>query len=115
MQPKGTDRIYLFMIIRLFLSACLLVASSMTGAQALDRAMTSAGRADACDKVERVRADRCMPTAPETIVYGSVSDHGPDYDAQGNPVDRRGDIIAVPAGRAASGQLREVFVSESRQ
>jgi hypothetical protein len=53
-----------------------------------------------------------MPIAPQTTVYGAMSDHGPEYDAQGNSVDRHGDIIAVPAGRTASGQVREVFVSE---
>jgi len=98
------------MMMRYSLAAFLLVASSMTGAQALDRAMTSASRA--CDNAQKARADRCMPIAPETIVFGSMSDHGPDYDAQGNPVDRHGNIIAVPA---SSRQVREVFVSEPRQ
>ena len=91
------------MIQRSFLAVCLLVASSMTGAQALDRS---------CDKGHSARADRCMPIAPQTTVYGAMSDHGPEYDAQGNSVDRHGDIIAVPVGRTASGQVREVFVSE---
>jgi hypothetical protein len=77
--------------------------------------MTSASRAEACGKVQTARADRCMPIAPETVVYGAMSDHGPEYDAQGNSVDRRGDIIAVPAGRSASRQVREVFVSDPRQ
>jgi hypothetical protein len=35
-------------------------------------------------------------TIPETIVYGSLSDHGPDYDAQGNPVDRHGTSWRCP-------------------
>jgi hypothetical protein len=103
------------MIKQSFLAVCLLLASSMTGAQALDHAMNSANRAGACDKTERTGTDRCMPVAPETTVYGAMSDHGPGYDAQGNPVDRHGDIIAVPAGRATPGQVREVFVSEPRQ
>jgi hypothetical protein len=87
----------------------------MTGAEALDRAIGSAGRAEACDEGQKAAADRCMSIAPETIVYGSMSDHGPEYDAQGNSVDRHGNIIAVPAGRADSRQVREVFVSEPRQ
>jgi hypothetical protein len=61
-------------------------------------------------------ADRCMAavTVPETVVYGTLSDHGravgERYDAQGNPVDHQGNIVAVPAGR--SGSSREVFVQE---
>jgi hypothetical protein len=35
---------------------------------------------------------------------------GEPYDAQGNPVDRHGDVIAVPAGRAS--REREVFARE---
>jgi hypothetical protein len=58
---------------------------------------------------------RCLATIPETIVYGSMSDHGPGYDAQGNPIDRPGNIVAVPAGRAGTQQVREVFVSEPRR
>jgi hypothetical protein len=53
-------------------------------------------------------------TVPETFVYGTLSDHGAAvgerYDAQGNPADRQGNIIAVPTGR--SGSVREVFVQE---
>jgi microcystin degradation protein MlrC len=45
---------------------------------------------------------------------GQGSDHGmavgERYDAQGNPVDRQGNVIAVPNGR--SGSNREVFVQE---
>jgi len=61
-------------------------------------------------------ADRCVAsmTVPETVVYGTLSDHGKAvgerYDAQGNPVDRQGNIVAVPTGR--SGSTREVFVQE---
>ena len=51
---------------------------------------------------------------PETVVYGTKSDHGmavgERYDAQGNPVDHQGNIIAAPAGRSGSG--REVFAQE---
>jgi hypothetical protein len=82
--------------------------SLASGAQALD-----------CTQRQDVRgqgADRCMAsvTVPETVVHGTLSDHGravgERYDAQGNPVDRQGNIVAVPAGR--SGSSREVFVQE---
>ena len=76
-------------------------------AQAFDR--TCALRQDP-------RADRCVAsvTVPETVVYGTLSDHGAAvgdrYDWQGNPIDRQGNIVAVPTGR--SGSAREVFVQE---
>ena len=86
------------------------VLSLASAAQAFDR--TCAQRQDE----QGQSADRCMAsvTVPETIVYGTLSDHGmavgERYDSQGNPVDRQGDIVAVPAGRSAS--TREVFVQE---
>ena len=91
------------------LSALLIVGSLSLagGAQALDRA---------CMQTQAQNADRCVAsmTVPETIVYGTMSDHGMTvgerYDAQGNPIDRQGNVIAVPAGR--SGSNREVFVLE---
>lgn len=49
---------------------------------------------------------------PETIVYGLVSDYGPDYDTQGNPIDHHANIIAT-SGRA--GSSREVFAREPRR
>jgi hypothetical protein len=89
----------------------ILGALSLTSAaQAFDR--TCAQRQDA----QGQNADRCMAsvTVPETIVYGTLPDHGAAvgerYDAQGNPVDRQGNIVAVPAER--SGSNREVFVQE---
>ena len=89
----------------------ILGALSLTSAaQAFDR--SCAQRQDA----QGQNADRCMAsvTVPETIVYGTLSDHGAAvgerYDAQGNPIDRQGNIVAVPTGR--SGSVREVFVQE---
>ena len=89
----------------------ILGALSLTSAaQAFDR--SCAQKQDARGQ----NADRCMAsvTVPETIVYGTLSDHGAAvgdrYDAQGNPVDRQGNIVAVPTGR--SGAVREVFVQE---
>ena len=89
----------------LFLGALSLTSA----AQAFDR--TCAQRQDA-----HGQADRCMAavTVPETVVYGTLSDHGAAvgerYDWQGNPIDRQGNIVAVPSGR--SGATREVFVQE---
>ena len=89
----------------------ILGALSLTSAaQAFDR--SCAQRQD----VQGQNADRCMAsvTVPETTVYGTLSDHGAAvgerYDAQGNPIDGQGNVIAVPAGRSDS--VREVFVQE---
>jgi hypothetical protein len=100
------------MLARAGLSTFLILgALSLTSAaQSFDRSCVQ--RQDA----QGQSADRCMAsvTVPETIVYGTLSDHGAAvgerYDAQGNPLDRHGNIIAVPAGR--SGSVREVFVQE---
>jgi hypothetical protein len=85
------------------------VISLASAAQAFDRTCTQ-------QDAQGQRADRCMAsmTVPETVVYGTLSDHGmavgERYDAQGNPVDRQGNVVAVPNGR--SGSNREVFVQE---
>ena len=60
--------------------------------------------------------DRCMASGDGTRDYRlrNPVDHraavGERYDSQGNPIDRQGNVIAVPAGR--SGSTREVFVQE---
>jgi hypothetical protein len=84
------------------------VLSVASTAQAFDRN---------CAQRQDVRGqDRCVAavTVPETVVYGTLSDHGAAvgerYDWQGNPIDRQGNIVAVPSGR--SGSVREVFVQE---
>ena len=86
----------------------ILGALSLTStAQAFDRT---------CTLRQNPQADRCVAsvTVPETVVYGTMSDHGAAvgdrYDWQGNPIDRQGNIVAVPTGR--SGSTREVFVQE---
>ena len=89
----------------LFLGALSLTSA----AQAFDR--TCGQRQDV-----QGQADRCVAsvTVPETVVYGTLSDHGAAvgerYDWQGNPIDRQGNVVAVPTGR--SGSTREVFVQE---
>jgi hypothetical protein len=100
------------MLARAGLSTFLILgALSLTSAvQAFDRACAQRQEA------QGQNADRCMAsvTVPETTVYGTLSDHGAAvgerYDAQGNPIDRQGNIVAVPTGR--SGSVREVFVQE---
>jgi len=86
----------------------ILGALSLTStAQAFDRT---------CTLRQDPQADRCVAavTVPGTVVYGPLSDHGAAvgdrYDWQGNPIDRQGNIVAVPSGR--SGSTREVFVQE---
>jgi hypothetical protein len=84
---------------------------SATGAaHGWDRSPAGAGKASSCVQAPRAAVDRCVATAPQTVVYGTLADHGPDYDARGNPLDRYGNVVAVPAGR--SGAAREVFAEE---
>ena len=84
------------------------------GALSLSSAAQASDRA--CTQRQDPQADRCVAsvTVPETVVYGTLSDHGAAvgdrYDWQGNPIDRQGNIVAVPTGR--SGSTREVFVQE---
>jgi hypothetical protein len=105
------------MITRSLLAVSVILASPMAGAQTFDHATGHAtarvSRADTCGKPQKAAEDRCLAAIPETIVYGSMSDHGPGYDTQGNPIDRHGNIVAVPAGRAGTQQVREVFASQS--
>jgi hypothetical protein len=97
------------MFVRASLPAFLILGalSVTSAAQAFDRT---------CSQRQDPQADRCVAsvTVPETVVYGTLSDHGAAvgerYDWQGNPVDRHGNIVAVPTGR--SGSTREVFVQE---
>jgi hypothetical protein len=99
------------MLARTLPSFLILGVLALAGAaQAFDR--TCAQKQDAQGRP----AERCLAsvTIPETVVYGTLSDHGSAvgerYDAEGNPVDRQGNVVAVPAGR--SGSSREVFAQE---
>ena len=96
--------------------SALLIAGTLSlasGAQAFDRTCMQT------QETQGQNADRCVAsmTVPETIVYGTMSDHGATagerYDMQGNPIDRQGNVVAVPTGR--SGSTREVFVQEPRR
>lgn len=100
------------MLVRASLPTFLILGtlSLASTAQAFDRTCAQRQGAQGQD------ADRCVAavTVPETVVYGTLSDHGAAvgerYDWQGNPIDRQGNVIAVPTGR--SGSTREVFVQE---
>lgn len=50
---------------------------------------------------------------PEVVVYGRLSDDGPGYDAQGNPIDHHANIVATRGSRTSS--FREVFAYEPRR
>jgi hypothetical protein len=60
---------------------------------------------DACAAV--AASGRCLAVPPPDRL---MADHGGGYDVQGNPVDRYGNVIAVPESRG----YREVFVSLDR-
>lgn len=101
-------------MLRASLGTCLIAALlAVTPASAGDRSIT-AREIDGC--VQPVAwqpgAEACALVEPEASQV--LSDHGMTageaYDAQGNPVDRHGDVIAVPSDRAS--QAREVFARE---
>ena len=100
------------MLPRATLTASLIlgVLSLASAAQAFDRSCAAQG-------TQTQDAGRCVVamTVPETVVYGTMSDHGmavgERYDAQGNPVDHQGNIIAVSEGGRA-GSSRQVFTQE---
>lgn len=96
--------------------SALLIAGTLSlasGAQAFDRTCMQT------QETQGQNADRCVAsmTVPETVVYGTMSDHGATvgerYDIQGNPIDRQGNVVAVPTAR--SGSTREVFAQEPRR
>jgi hypothetical protein len=91
------------MITRSLMAISFALLSPMMAAQAFGGSPGS--------KCSTAPAERCVATGPETVVYGSLSDHGPGYDSQGNAVDRQGNVVAVPEGRSTP---REVFLSDSR-
>jgi hypothetical protein len=107
------------MSMRAHLATCLVVAAALGAAgsayaqdQALARTTGVSNAMDGCVRYIDGQATviRCAPAAPRLL-----SDHGmtaaEPYDAQGNPVDRDGNVVAVPGGRT---QHREVFASEPR-
>lgn len=100
-------------MLRASLGTGLIIAAALSvavPASAGDRSITNVSAAarevDGCLRPEaRQPAERCALVEPRQI----LSDHGATYDAQGNPLDRNGDVIAAP-GRGT--QAREVFASE---
>lgn len=60
-------------------------------------------------------ADRCIAVLAPPVRVEALSDHGAGageaYDAQGNPLDRHGNIVAAPETRS---RAREVFANATR-
>jgi hypothetical protein len=103
------------MSVRTNLGTCLIFATIFAAANSAngqDQALARASSAmDGCVRyvAQQAMVVRCALGDPRIL-----SDHGMTageaYDVQGNPVDRHGNIVAVPeSGRT---QHREVFASE---
>jgi hypothetical protein len=105
------------MSIRASLGTCLIVAALFTAAgsaNAQDQALARAsGAMDGCVRyvAQQAMVVRCALGDPRILAdHGMTA--GEPYDVHGNPVDRHGNVIAVPeSGRA---QHREVFANERR-
>jgi len=92
--------------------AALVSASALAHAQSPSIAHASAAT-DGCVRYVEGQAMvvRCA-VAPQVLADHGVA-VGEPYDAQGNPVDRHGNVVAVPDRREQV--AREVFTSESRK
>jgi len=93
-------------------AATLLLAAGPTLAQ--DQAMAPArakatGVSATVDDCVRYVAQQAMVVRCAAVEPQMMSDHAAPYDAQGNLVDRQGNVVAAPSGRT---QYREVFASE---
>ena len=105
------------MPVRVGLGTCLILATMLTAAGAAngqDQALARAsGAMDGCVRyvAHQAMVVRCALGEPRML-----SDHGlaagEPYDVQGNPVDRHGNVVAVPEGGRV--QHREVFADERR-
>jgi hypothetical protein len=105
------------MSVRASLGTCFILGTLLAAASAAngqDQALARAsGGMDGCVRyvAQQAMVVRCALGDPRIL-----SDHGmtagEPYDVHGNPVDRLGNVIAVPEnGRA---QHREVFASDRR-
>jgi hypothetical protein len=105
------------MSVRVSFGACLILATMLAAggaANAQDQALARASSAmDGCVRyvAQQATVVRCALGEPRML-----SDHGmtagEPYDLHGNPVDRNGNVVAVPEnGRA---QHREVFANDRR-
>lgn len=101
------------MIRKSLLATALVLVSSMAAAQGRDLTASRAGRDSSCGKGSTPIEYRCAMVIPEIVIYGRMSDDGPGYDTQGNPIDRHGNIVATRSGR--TGSIREVFANEPRR
>ena len=79
-----------------------------------------ASAGERCAQQSTPGTDRCLMVTLRPVTLGPVtvrpnaeptaSDFGPSYDAEGNPVDRHGNVIAVSQDRP--GSARQVFASD---
>lgn len=103
---------------RTLLASCLAVATALaTGpAAAQDGTAGATAVSNRVDGCVRYVAQQATVVSCALVEPRIMSDHGmtaaEPYDAAGNPIDRNGDIIAVPSD--ARGPSREVFASETR-
>jgi hypothetical protein len=114
------------MSVRASLWTCLIAAGLLSAAGAANgqdpsiaaRATAASAGMDGCVRYVSGQAIvvRCALAEPQI-----VSDHGltagEPYDVQGNPVDRHGNVIAVPEGQGQGGRgqpAREVFANDRR-
>lgn len=109
------------MSVRASLGTCLIAAALLSAAgsasgqdPSIARATAASVALDACVRyvAQQAMVVRCALAEPQIL-----SDHGmtagESYDVQGNPVDRHGNVIAVPSGQREQ-PAREVFASERR-
>jgi hypothetical protein len=105
------------MSVRASLGTCLIAAALLSAAgsangqdPSIARATAASGGADGCVRyvAQQAMVVRCA-LEPQIL-----SDHGmtagEPYDAHGNPLDRLGNVVAVPEGRGRP--AREVFAGD---
>ena len=111
------------MSMRASLGTCLIAAALLSAAgaangqdQSIARATAASAGMDGCVRYVSGQAIvvRCALGTPQIVAdHGMTA--GEPYDAQGNPVDRHGNVVAVPEGRGQGGRnqaAREVFASD---
>lgn len=112
-QPDPVVRKAIAMYTRFatLLAAALLLAAGPATAQEIARASSLgassvSARVDGCVRyvAQQAMVVRCAPAERQM-----AADYGAAFDAQGNPVDSHGDVIATSGGQT---QGREVFARE---
>ena len=108
------------MSVRASLGTCLIAAALLSAAGAANgqspsvaRATAAAAGMDGCVRYVAGQAIvvRCALGNPQIVAdHGMTA--GDPYDAQGNPLDRHGNVVAVPEGKGQA--AREVFADDRR-